>query len=794
MILPGINFLSLFLGILVGFVILMLFLKFKSKLPEINTSFFKRHKHDRNSNNSDLLLRKHLLRKVQSLHIAADLVPLNKIYIPQKLYSHPLYAAYGENIDDEPLFFREALQISDVPELACAYPLPAITINQAISNRKNIAVSGTIGSGKTTCLAKLASEILEHSPDMEIFSRHLPIYLDIRALTCQENPGLLIDALALALFGENDDLIPRDTIPVLTDALNSSNLLLLIDQLDELTPDQFKKAVKLLQQYHSDYPSVQMITTCGPYYSDGLDLAGFSVLPIKPPDLNDYHSLISKWFDAIGSLQTSPVEVNTDISEPQLKQLWLKQSIPTSSFFDQTTLILAGIFHGTSVEGSSFENHVLRTTKNPLIVDILQQMADWSADHEFSGITEKLITNSITRIFERNTGSANDPVDVHVVLQKLVTANLLHTIRGSYYFSNPSLFCHLLSLSTSFSCSYKSDVLLQFPLMDTVVRYKSTSQDYLIDWIQETNLQKTKSIAIFLNHLFNYYRTPPDLSFLFPNLAKRILTSSTPLSTKIKLASIIYYTKPAQLIQLLSRLESQTTADLRKLCAFFYGLSSVKQHIDYLLKCAMDDTPSLKVYGLNSLVNTLDHETIPLLSHIIRSSKDDTGKITAELLAQNEGKGHQLLRELMTDEGSVCRRNVIYGLRLINTDLADRLLKEINSNDKAWIIRDAAAITLENKWDPSSYAPRFLSNPAHDPKLLRIASARAQGIPANSFPLDFLFETLNSDKYDEKLIAMQYLSVKLNDDILEVFEILSAQENPLREVACQILFEHDLKG
>ena len=790
---PGINLLSLFLGILVGVVALLLFLKFKSKLPEINTSRFKRPKHDRISENSELLLRKHLLRKVQSLHIASDLVPLNTIYIPQKLYSHPLYAAYGDNIDDEPLFFREALQIADVPELASTFPLPVITLNQAISNRKNIAVSGTIGSGKTTCLAKLASEILEYSPKMERFSGYLPIYLDIRALTCQENPGILIDAVALALFSENDDLIPRDIIPVLTTALNKSHLLLLIDQLDEITPDHFRKAVRLLQQYHSEYPRVQMITTCGPYYVDGLDLAGFSVLPIKPPDINDYHRLITTWFNALGSLQRSPVEVKTDISESQLKQLWLKQTIPTSSFFDLTTLILSGVFHGINQGNSSINHYLLRTTKNPLTGNILQQLADWSAEHDFSGITEKNLTDLITRTNEKNTGPENNPNDAHNFMQKLVTSNLLHSIGGSYFFCNPSLLCRLLSFSTCISCSYKTDDLLHFSLMDSITRYKSYSQDYLVEWIQETKLQETKSISIFLNHLFNPDRTPPNLSFAFPDLAKRILSSSTPLSTKIKLASVIYYTKPAQLMQLLSRLESQVSDDLRKLCAFFYGLSPINQHIDFLLKCATDNNPSVKVYGLVSLVNNLDQETTSLLSQIIRSSKDDTGKIAAELLAQNEVKGHHLLRELMADEGSVSRRNVIYGLRLIDRDWADQLLKEINSNDKAWIIRDAAAITLENKWDPTSYAPRPLGNPANDPKLLRIASARAQGIPANSYPLDFLVETLNSNRYDEKLLAIQYLSAKPNDDSIEVFEILSGQDNPVREVVCQVLYEHELK-
>lgn len=790
---PEINTVSLLLGILVGILALLLFLKFKSRLHKINFSKLKGQKSRSFAENNEFLLRKHLLRKVQSLHIAADLFPLNTIYVPQKLYSHPLHADYGDNIEEEPVFFREALQIADVPELASALPMPSITLKQAISHKKNIAVSGTIGSGKTTCLVKLASEILEHSSDQGNISGYLPIYLDIRALTSQENPSPLLEAIAQALYDENEDLIPGEVLPVLTVYLNRSQILLLIDQLDELSPDNFMKAVNLLQHYHTVYPGVLLITTCGPYYSDGLSLAGFSILPIKPPDINDYNCLISKWLSAWNLLQPSTSGIENGLSETKLKQLWLKQALPSLTFFDQTTQIMSALFQGQSFENKSLIHYLFRTTNNPHSADILLKAAEWSAAHEFSGFSERDFSDFINRQDENKANSAINQVDPHDFLKKLVGFSLIRSIKGSYYFSNPSLLCELLSISPRRNCSYQIDKLSRCPMEDSITRYASATQDYLAEWIKQPALQKTKYLSIFLNHLFNPYRTPPDLSFAYPELAKRILSSSTPLSVKLKLASIIYYTKPTQLFQLLLKLESQPSGEIRKLCAFYYGLSSANTHIDYLIKCAMDTDSSVKVYGLNSLVNNLDDDTNTLLSQIIRSSKDQTGKISAELLAQNSEKGHPLLRELMADEGPVCRRNVIYGLRLIAMDWADQLLKEINSIDKVWIIRDAAAITLENKWDPASYAPRQFSNPANDPKLLRIASSRGQGIPAKTFPLDFLLETLNSDRYDEKLLAIQYLSIHPNDETLNAIELLTGQVNPVREVACQVLFEQELK-
>jgi len=791
--LPEFNAFSLLLGILVGIFVLLLYLKIKTRIPKLGKSINKKKPHSRTHENSDLLLRQFMLRKVQSLHLAADLFPLTALYVPQKLYSHPLYANYGENIEDEPLFFREAPQISDVPELASAFPMPAITLSQAITNKRNIAVSGIIGSGKTTCLAKLAGEILEHARGEENFQTQLPIYLDIRSLTCQENPTLLLEAIARALYDENEDLLPGLIKPVLDAYLTNLKLLVLIDGLDELAPEDFRSAVGLLQHYHKEYPEVQLVVTCGPYYTDGLSQGGFAVLPIRYPDRSDYYQLIQNWFSAWDSRPDLNSNKHIGLSESKLKQLWLKQSLPSSSYFELTVQVMAALFQDHLPENKPSIPYLFRKTNNSLSIDILQKTAEWMSDHQYSGITANDFSELVSTVAigpGKNSIIHGNPDDL---LQELEASNLLHAIGGTYFFSNPSFLVHLLSNSTCHAYSHNINDLSHFPLEDSITRHSSSSQNYLVDWIKETKLRESKVLSIFLNHLFDPSLSPPDFSFAFAELANRILSSATPLSEKIKLASIIYYTKPSQLLQLLSRLEDHPSPNLRKLCAFFYGLSSVQKHTDYLVKCAMDKNPSVKVIGLNSLVNNLDRGTNTLLAQIIRSSKDDAGKIASELLAQDSPLGHNLLKELITDEGSVCRRNVIYGLRLISMDWADDLLRELNSSDKAWIIRDAAAITLENKWDPASYAPRILSKPSDDPKLLRIASTRKQGIPANTYPMDFLMETLNSNNFDEMLLAIQYLTVKPVEETIKVMQKLTGYDNPVREIACQVLFENDLQ-
>lgn len=790
--LPDFNAFSLFLGILVGIFALLFYLRIKTRLPKFRKLNFKKKSKLKISENSDVLLRQHLLRKVQSLHVASALFPLNDLYVPQKLYSHPLHANYGDNIEDEPIFFRDSLQISDVPELASAFPLPTITLRQAITNKKNIAISGIIGSGKTTCLAKLASELLENSKGEGIFSTLIPIYLDIRSLTCQENPSSLLEAITRVLYDENEDLLPGLLKPVLEAHLNNSNLLLLIDGLDELSPDNFNASVRLIQHYHKEYPEIQLVTTCGPYYSGALSQGGFSVLPIKYPDRADYYCHIQKWLDAWGSKQEIASDKINGISESKLKYLWLKQLLPSSSYYELTAQIIAALFQEHLPENKSSIPNLPGKINHTISIDILQKIADWIFDNHHSGITSNDFSECISHL-QSDLGGKRFDQNPSDFLHELERSNLLQLIGKSYYFSNPSYLVHLLSSSAGYRCSYNFNDLLHFPLADSITRHSTSTQNYLVDWINKTKLSDPKVLGLFLNHLFDPNLSPPDLSFVFSEVADRILSKSTPLSQKIKLASIIFYTKPEQLLLLLSKLEDHPSPNLRKLCAFFYGLSSVQKHTDFLLKCTMDLNPSVKVYGLNSLVNNLDRDTYSLLAQVIRSSKDDAGRIAAELLSQSSSLGHSFLRELITDEGSVCRRNVLYGLRLISMDWADDLLREVNSTDKAWIIRDSAAITLENKWNPASYAPRIQQKPSDDPKLLHIASLKKQGIPANTYPVEFLMEILGSNRFDEMQLAIQYLTVKPDEETLKTMQKLTEFDNPVREIACQVLFEYNLQ-
>lgn len=783
----SVDLLSIILGIIVGIVIAVLLIKYipvLMKMLKPETKVQKVQKKD--SSTIDVLLRKHMLKKAQMQHLAPELCSLNEIHIQQYLYSHTLHSNVAILSDEEPIFFREALSVLEVPELACELPLPKLTLAQALSSGRNIAISGGIGTGKTTCLANLASEILEKRSAVTRLNDFLPIFYHIGDISPHSNLPLM-ECLSRCLYDEGLDFSPPEISKALSEHLAHSPILLLIDGLDELRQAEFNNAVTLLQRLHKEYPQVLMVATCGPYFSGRLDAAGFSILPIVPPGQGEFRQGLASWLKVWQRLSPTNAAGQSVGLESDLITLWMNQENIHPTYADFTLTVLSVLFRDYVPGSHKVIPYLQRKTEGKIPPNYLVRLGHLlsSSGNFSSGFhdAQKLLsTLSGTPI-----GSSSE------TLNRLLNCGVLTQSADQIRFSNPSVLVHLLAHSETVPPLRDIQALLHSPIDDQVSRFSSVDADYIVKWIDSLDPYDARSLSITLGHVFSQSGQSGSLNTTFPKLAKCIVSEQLPLSTKLKFAAIINYANPALFSQLLSRLETLPGKDCRKICAFFYSFLPLKKHESFLIDMLEDPQPTVSYFAFLSLLISSDPRSTHLLLEVIQSDPERYGRFVSELSSQYPVTGHQLIRQLAQQENATLRRFSLHGLRLIVDDWATKLLDEISRNDKAWIIRDAAAQSLHDKFDPETYAPQRLLRIVENPVIVNAAVKKGVGIPANDYPYDLLLDILERGTFKESLIALQYLVARPNATVMSKIKRLVAFDTPIREIASRAFYEISLR-
>lgn len=780
---------SIIFGAVLGIVITILLIKYLPViLKHIKTMNVTHTTGKKDLVETERKIRKHILRNAQLQHLAPDLCGLNDIYVQQMLYSHPLHANATLLQEDEPLFFREALSIQDVPELACEFPLPKISLSQALAGGCNIAVSGGIGSGKTACLSNLTSEILENRCNNAHLNSFLPILVHIEHLACYRDFPLL-DGLSQCLYDEGLDIPPPEINRILTEYLTSSRLLILVDGLDEVQPLEFSNAVKTLQQIHIDYPQILLVTTCGPYFSGDLESAGFIVLPLVPPGQSEFQSALTVWLRTWQSINSLEKSNPTDSQESDLLPLWMNQQNTHPTFFDFTISVLSVLFHDQVPENSrSILPYLKRKTLGRAPLDSLLRIAQLFSSNGYYGAP----LNAVVKQISNSTDSlSTTPSEI---LNLSLRSGLLTQKAEKIRFTNPSVLVHLLSISDSYQPNNEIAALLHSPIDDHIFKHKTKENEYIVKWVENIDPLDVRSLSSTLNHLFSMTSVPQTINSVFSKIIKYIVTDKLPLSTKIKFASIINYANPRIFSQVLSKIETLPGSDNLRLCAFFYGFLPLSQHETFIFDILENPTPSISMIGIQSLLLSSDPNAPQILLDLIKSNPERYGRAASELGSQYPRTGHKLIRLLSEQENTILRRFSLYGLRLTTVAWSDNLLDEMSRNDKAWIIRDAAAQAINNKFNPEFYAPHRLVPIAQNPLVISAASKQGTGISPTVFPYDLLLIILANGTFNESLQAFQYLYSNPNETAITRIRQLINTNQPLREIVARALYEMSLRN
>ncbi len=801
MTIPPIDLFSFILGFVSALIIVFIVSRIKKLQPQIKKS--RQVRKDKKQFNylgeCEFLYKKHMLRKCQRTHLAAALFPLNEIYIDLGLIGHPFYSDPEYSIENEPMLFQHfPISLGNSEEYR-DLPAPLLSLEQALSGGRNLTITNEIGSGKTTLLAQFTSRILEGKSTVEGFNHLLPVFMHISETNYLDGPAASIfEELSNKLHDTNNKLDFELLNHIFNQALVKKSLILLLDGLDELSPEQFQRAVAYIGSLTAKYPELKIVAAVGPNHSAKLQKLHFAEICIQSPTSVQRNQLLQLWIKAWN--QNGESAESRRIAH-QFISLWMMQDSQASSILEISQEIWSNLaFDHQPGQRNEPYDYLSRETKGIISWDTLLLMADQIIRQNPVGIPRddlvKIIEKDETaRNVLHRKQSAQSPENaaqndkdeaftgVDDIIDYFIDQNFLtERANGILAFGNPSILCFLISHLPSYPIQTKWKNLINSSRDLCILGYVEGDKNFISDWIADEDPYLYRNLLLADRCLRKGKLVSKYYSILAKRLLPIILDESLPATIRFRLFDI-FSADPQSYSLLLQRLTKQSSPMVRQMVALGYAKVKNSNAIESILGLLADPDSAVEMASCLSLFQIFNKECVDILIDVLINGNDLPRNFVAELMAFRPEPGYEILKELAETGSIQGKKAAVSGLRLIDEKWANDLLEKISTSDDQWFVRDAASHALEIKWNITHYVPTIRTAPSEASWLIKFASQEGQSIPAGEYPYQLLYHLLNIGSIEEKLVSLAYIYEQPDGNSAKTLLQLMKDDNPLREEA-----------
>jgi HEAT repeat protein len=183
------------------------------------------------------------------------------------------------------------------------------------------------------------------------------------------------------------------------------------------------------------------------------------------------------------------------------------------------------------------------------------------------------------------------------------------------------------------------------------------------------------------------------------------------------------------------------------------------------------------------------------IATILLQGTDSSRRAAAEVLAYNPEEGYPTLQEGSTVDDLLVRHAIVYGLAKINQPWAVQLLEKMAIEDGQWVVRNAAALALEDLKHLNPHIPVGMP-PLHEaPWLIKYAAKSGIGVSPGKQAIEVLAKALTDGEEGERMAALDYIRLYGTDEYaLQIYHILYSSQGQLREAAFNTLWHFASAG
>ncbi|MEN4013232.1 MAG: HEAT repeat domain-containing protein [Bellilinea sp.] len=815
---------SFWLGFLGGTLFWLLINRLWKSIPIIKQTLRQIAENNRRQRMSGVesALRQDVLRRAQRNHIGAALFSLDEILVKPELLAPPARIDPASPLNLERYSSVILPCQPDFPEFASRYGSIRLGMHQSLQGGCNIALIGCAGSGKSTALAHLASQIARQDETVGSLSKLFPIYLHI--LDIDFEPVERKDTLD-PLIKAISQSAPVTALPQLAGFIRNvaieGSALFIIDGLDELSHPLLENACKFLKSVITVTPQARWIVAASNEYLDGLTSLGFEPLVVAGWTPDQIESFISRW----GKLWNNLIGVNVaqqnkiEILDDLLLTHWISHDPLYHTPLIWTLKVwgaLAGDLPGSS-EFDAILAHLARTTQNRVPLPALGILAKAIIEKRQSSLdyteAEKLISGfKLAQLDDEPILQENDnpPPQASTLDAKAKTVTsggrilslaldagiLVEHHNDSVSFSSP-VWAGFLAASQAQSADLAPPAKISSALESEYFHYLTVyhPDEWLDSYLQSDQPPLFRNLIKSARWIRDTPSNHPGRSKVMRRLAGLLQNETVPYSIRMSMLAASATSNDPALTLLYKQQLSSSSSSLRSMAVLGLGALQESKSIKEIVALLNDDHFEVRYAACFSLACFDTNEGLEARLSCIHYADESLRLAASETLAMDARIGHEKLRELMQSEDLLVRRSAIFGMSTINENWVVDILEKTAVEDSQWVVRNAAGQALENLQKPNPYVPQPLPHPADSPWLIAFGAKRGLGISRSDSPVAILLEALKSENEDERLASIWYLRNYSDEGVIaRLYSLLFDSSIELRDTAFYALWSMSLTG
>ncbi len=765
--------------------------------------------------------RQNTLKLAQGMHLAASLFSLQEILFTPRLLAPPPVIEPGAPLAIEDLVSQTLPYMPAWPEIGAIYNAATLSIQQALTGGLNLAIVGQPGSGKTVALAYLASLAANRDPSLGDLLEHVPVLVHFADLKLPVNDEKDVLNPLIDIISEHAPMLDLGRIPnFLKSVFRSGRALLLLDGLDELSPDENTKAVEYLDLLLKTYPKIRVVTTGCPEDIDGLVKLNFAPMTLMAWNARARREFLQNWGERWENFVS--VEAWAQNGPEQVDPILLNTWLETECFaFTPLELTLAawGAYAGdTRGPGplDAIETHIRRISPKNVPVAALEMLAmqvslssqplfDSQAAREWVKSFEPPDELPIEETEEDAEGEKQRKKDkikapAPGLLPKMADSGLLTSHpRNRMRFAH-SVFGGYLA-GRALSGYQATEALLSEPLWTGKVlalRYLAAHGNAtpLAEKLLETSASPLQRGLLTVGRwLRDAPRQAPWRGKVMVSLAALLQEDGLPLGLRGQAMAAFALSRDPSVAVLFRQFLTSPSSDVTRLAAFGSGVIQDTKSIEHLEALFnLSDTFARRTACL-ALAAIGTTQALEIVATSLLRGDEDLRRAAAEALSNHPGEGYSMLKEGAGMEDLLVRRAVVYGLARLDYPWAVELLRKLQLEDDQWAVRNAATDMLDSQQIIAPRVPHRLPPASESAWLIGVAGKHGVGVTPGSPATEALLVALKSGEIEDQLAALPYLQRTPSKGVVGgLYHAMYGGDRELREAAFHSLWQISVGG
>ena len=722
--------------------------------------------------------------RAQRLHIARAIFTLDEVLVPPRLLVplQPTNPQSSEPLPQEMLGIIPGLP--DLSQIAGRYRAPTIPIFEALNSGVNLLLTGEPGSGKTIALAYLASRCARRHTEAGAAAELMPVLIHAADVRLDKREGKEpLEPLIAAAQRSSSAAVASRMPSFLRLQFRQRHALLLLDGLDELTQEEILPFSPWLKELQEAYPGNRIVAAGPTTGYDGLARAGLAPASMAPWGAHEVRTFLSRWGDSWSEhIQPNLPKSKLGDLDPLLINGWIISSTRGLTPLDLTLRVWAAF--GGDARGRSaidgLEAYVARFL-SPDERPVAEAAAlNWLNERK-GAVSERNLPRGtpagdlveagiLVRRAEGRLSFFQPVVGAYLAARALAQAGLTEAVaRPGWAPAEAAL---------AFFAAWGDLGPLVHSLLQTVGDPLDTGTFTCAPWLREAPSKAAWKGQLMraVGTLVQDHRRAYGLRLR----ALQALASAADPSVGV----------------LFRRLMGSDHASSRIIGALGIGLVRDEESVDVLVKQMAEDLDlearQAACLGLAAVGSDIALES---LGRALLGAEEGVRLAAAEALACHPDEGYGMLKEAAALDNLLTRRAAVFGLARIPEPWVLEILEKVQTDDKQWVVRGAAAEAFERRRKAPWRIPAPVDEPATLPWLVAYAAREGSGVAPGKAALEMLRRALATGSTEEKLAAIEALAwLDSADFAMDLYQALGSPEPRLRDAAFETLWRQAASG